>query len=96
MAMYAIATVPLLSKLKSTQPEIDPVKHVAYADDDVGTGKIRNLRTWWDAICEVGPEFGYFINASKLWIIVKPHMRAEAEEVFMGTGIKITKVQELR
>ena len=39
MAMYAIATVPLLSKLKSTQPDIDPVKHVAYADDAVGQAR---------------------------------------------------------
>ena len=80
MAMYALATVPLLSKLKST----------AFADDAVGTGKIRNLRTSWDAICEVGPHFGYHINASKSWIIVKPHLQEEAEQVFMGTGIKIT------
>ena len=90
MAMYALATVPLLNKLKSTQPDVEPVRHVAFADDAIGTGKIRNLCTWWDAICEVGPHFEYYINAPKSWIIVKPHLQEEAEQVFMGTGIKIT------
>ena len=90
MAMYALATVPLLSKMKSTQPDLDPARQVAFADDGIGVGKIRNLRTWWDAICEFGPPFGYYINADKSWIIVKPHLRAEAEQVFQGTGINIT------
>ena len=90
MAIYALATVPLLNKLKSTQPEQDPTRHAAYADDTIGAGKITNLRIWWDAICEYGPHFGYFINAEKSWIIIKPHQQAEAENVFQGTGIKLT------
>ena len=65
MAIYALATIPLLNSLKSTQPVEDPVKHVEYADDAVGAGKICNLRLWWDAICENGPRFGYHINAKK-------------------------------
>ena len=90
MAIYALATIPLLNSLKSTQPVEDPVKHVAYADDAVGAGKICNLRLWWDAICENGPRFGYHINAKKSWIIVKPHLKQEAEQTFQGTGINIT------
>jgi len=90
MAIYALATVPLLRKMKSTQPAEDPARHVAYADDAVGAGKVGNLRIWWDAICEYGPHFGYFINAKKSWIIIKPHMRAETDQAFQGTGINIT------
>ena len=90
MAIYAIATVPLLNKLKSTQPSDNPARHVAYADDAVGAGKVSHLRIWWDAICEYGPNFGYFINAKKSWIIIKPHMKVEAEQAFLGTGINIT------
>ena len=90
MAIYALATVPLLNKLKSSQPSENPVRHVAYADDAVGVGKVSHLRIWWDAICEYGPHFGYFINAKKSWIIIKPHMQTETEQSFQGTGINIT------
>ena len=51
---------------------------------------MSHLRIWWDAICEYGPHFGYFINAKKSWIIIKPHMKVEAEQAFLGTGINIT------
>ena len=42
MPMYTLATVPLIKKLPTT------VKQTWYADDTAGTGKIANLRGWWD------------------------------------------------
>ena len=90
MAIYALATIPILNSIKANQPTDDPVKHVAYADDAVGAGKICNLRLWWDAFCEIGPRFGYHINAKKSWMIVKPEQKQEAEQIFLGTGINIT------
>ena len=48
--MYALPTVPLIDSLNA------PVNQVWYADDAAATGKIVNLRTWWD---------GYHANASK-------------------------------
>ena len=57
MAIYALATIPILNSIKTNQPTDDPVKHVAYADDAVGAGKICNLRLWWDAFCEIRPQF---------------------------------------
>ena len=29
------------------------------------------VRTWWDKLCGVGSQFGYFANSSKTFLIVK-------------------------
>ena len=42
MPFYALATVPLLSKLS------DAVNQTWYADDAAATGKVSGLRSWWD------------------------------------------------
>ena len=38
----------------------------------------------------LGPEFGYYPNDKKCWIIVKPDKEECAKEVFKETDIKIT------
>ena len=62
MPMYALATIPLLSKLKSN---VKDVNQVWYADDASATGKVSRLREWWDLINREGPKYGYFTNATK-------------------------------
>ena len=57
MPMYALATVPLIKKLTTS------VTQTWYADDGAATGKIVNLRLWWDEISRLGPNFGYHANA---------------------------------
>ena len=50
------------------------------------------VRTWWDKLCEVGSQFGYFANSSKTFLIVKetninlPAARA----IFEDIGIQFT------
>jgi len=29
------------------------------------SGELSSLRKWWDYLCELGPSFGYFVNATK-------------------------------
>ena len=72
MAIYALGTIPLLNKIVETQPNQNPIKQVAFADDAIGGGKIINLRKYWDAIVEYGPAFGYHANAEKTWLVVNP------------------------
>ena len=43
MAMYALAIVPLIHKLRNNSPE---VKQVWYADDAMGAGSCEGLRQW--------------------------------------------------
>ena len=84
MPFYALATVPLLSKLS------DAVNQTWYADDAAATGKVSGLRSWWDDIEKHGPSFGYHANASKTWLVVKPNSLEEATSVFGDTNVKIT------
>ena len=42
MAMYALAIVPLVSQLHGL------CKHVWFADDGTESGKLEDLRKWWD------------------------------------------------
>ena len=83
MAFYAIATIPLIEKLK------EDMLQVWYADDAAGTGKLSPLRTWWDNINSIGPAFGYYPNASKSHILVKEHLKQEAHDIFKGTNLQI-------
>ena len=48
------------------------------------------LRKWWDCLCEIGPSFGYFVNATKTWLIIKGHLQQDAASVFSGSGIRIS------
>ena len=83
MPMYALATVPLIDSLNA------PVNQVWYADDAAATGKIANLRTWWDGIVTHGPGYGYHANASKTWLVVKEEFKSQAEAAFADTAVKI-------
>ena len=44
----------------------------------------------WDSIEKRGPDYGYYQQADKTWVIVKPKHLEEAQRIFSGTNIKIT------
>ena len=86
MAMYAIAVNPLIHRLKQ-----DTTKQIWFADDATAGGKLNNLREWWDCLTNIGPEYGYFPNASKAWLVVKEGYKDEATSAFEGTQVVITE-----
>lgn len=86
MAMYAIGTLPLIQHLE----DASDAKQVWYADDSAAGGGLSNLREWWDKIVEMGPIYGYFVNPSKTWLVVKEDLYDEAQRLFQDTDIKIT------
>ena len=45
MPMYALATIPLIRKLKNS---LNDVNQIWYADDAAGAGKVKTLHEWWD------------------------------------------------
>jgi hypothetical protein len=92
MPMYALATIPLLNTTATVLSDLpdDVNKQVAFADDAVGSGKLKNLRDWWDAIVKHGPGYGYHANASKTWLVVKEKHLQNAIQMFAGSGVKIT------
>ena len=60
MAIYAVATVPLIEKLQNTN-----TKQVWYADDATAGGTLLHLKAWWTMLSSSGPSYGYFVNPGK-------------------------------
>ena len=77
MPLYAVAITPLLRMIKSD--DAHNVRHVAFADDLGGAGRLAELRSWWDNIVIHGPCLGYYPRADKSWLIVKPNLEQEAK-----------------
>ena len=84
MAMFALAMVPLIDKMSGE------VQQIWYADDASAGGKMDGLRAWWDKITELGPEYGYFPNPAKTWLVVKEEHLETAQNKFEGSGIQLT------
>ena len=59
MHMYAIGTLPLICRLPNS------VQHIWFADEAVAGGQLHHLRTWWNSIQVIGPEFGNLSNARR-------------------------------
>ena len=87
MAMYALAVVPLIHKLRNNSPD---VKQVWFADNATGAGSSENLRQWWDQIDHLGPTFGYHPNGAKIYLIVKEEHENKAKALFADTDVHIT------
>ena len=87
MAMYAIATVPLIHQLDASSS----VRQVWFADDATAGGQLSQINDWWQHLVRIGPNFGYHANGSKSWLIVKEEHIEQATHLFEGTGIQITK-----
>jgi len=68
MAMYALSITPLIRGLRSDELS---VKHVWFADDCTGVGKVKPLRRRWQCLSTASSQMGYYPNASKTHLIVK-------------------------
>ena len=86
MCLYAIGLQPLITHLNISSS----AKQCWYADDATGAGTLEDLKEWWEELEENGPALGYFPNAKKCWLIVKPEREDKAREIFAGTAINIT------
>ena len=84
MSMYALAILPLVKMLPVQ------VNQAWYADDATAAGTLLSLRSWWDELQSRGPAFGYFVNASKTWLITKHPHKNSAFTIFQDTGINIS------
>ena len=48
------------------------------------------LKHWWDNIENYGSLLGYYPKASKSWLIAKPTMLEQAQQIFADTNVNIT------
>ena len=76
MPFYALAIIPLIQRLP------DMVKQAWYVDDASACGAFHGLRIWWDQLSQLGPLYGYYPNAKKTWLVVKPKHLEQARKVF--------------
>ena len=86
MSLYAISLQPLITRLHVSSA----AKQCWFADDATGSGSLKDVRKWWDELSESGPPLGYFPNAKKCWLIIKPEREQAAREVFRDTAINVT------
>ena len=76
--LYAISLQPLITQLHV----LSAAKQCWFADDVTGSGSLQGVRKWLDELSESGPALGYFPNAKKCWLIIKPKREKTAREVF--------------
>ena len=55
-------------------------------------GSITNLLHWWSILGTLSPLFGYYLEPTKCWLIVKPRMKDIALKAFENTVIQLTLV----
>ena len=84
MAIYALSTVPLIQKLDGLATQ------VWFADDAAAAGSLADLLVWWKQLFGLGPGYGYYVNASKSWLVVKEDYHDTACTLFAGTSLCIT------
>ena len=82
MGFYAASTITLATPRVS-----DNSKQIFYADDGSAGGSLDSLHSWWSRLQQDGPPLGYFPNAGKTWLVVKPEHHAKAVELFPDVNI---------
>ena len=86
MSLYAISLQPLITRLHVSRA----AKQCWFADDANGSSSLHDVRKWWDELSKSGPQLGYFPNAKKCWLIIKPEREEADREVFRDTAINVT------
>ena len=81
MALYAIATLPLVCQLDHYS-----CAQIWYADDAAADGELFSLRNWRDHICLLGSAFGYFSNGAKSCLVVESHHASDATSTLPKLG----------
>ena len=65
-------------------------RQVWFADDATTAGKLATLRRWWQLTTNTGSDFGYYSNARKTHLLLKPEFVDEANRLFERTNIQIS------
>ena len=87
MPWYSLSTVTIIDSLRIQEPS---VKQVWLADDAASAGKIKSLHSWYQNLEKVGNRFGYYVNRSKSWLIVKTAPAADEARKIFANSVNIT------
>ena len=86
MAFYAVATIPIITRL---QEQHTSIRQSWYADDSSGAGRLGQIRLWWDELQAIGRRYGYFTNSEKTQLLVKPELEQEARQMFACLCVRV-------
>ena len=87
MPWYALNTSIMIQNLRDHCPL---VKQVWLADDSAGGGSIVHLYNWYRQLSKEGQKFGYLVNGTKSWLILKSRELAEEAKRVFGEEVNIT------
>ena len=85
MVAYGIAVLPLAKELKSVH--IDNTISL-FADDLSAAGLFESINNFFDDLCRLGPDFGYFPEPTKSNLIVHPHEIQDATVFFNIVNVR--------
>lgn len=89
MPWYSVNTSIMIQNLRAYCLVI---KQVWLADDSTGGWRIMQLYDWYQQLSKEGEMFGYLVNGSKSWLIVK--LEALADEAKRVFGDEVNKTTE--
>ena len=65
-------------------------KMVAYPDDFIAAGTVKDLKYWWETLCKLSPKFAYCSEANETWLNVKNNFYDIANTTFKSTKTNVT------
>ena len=87
MRWYSVNTAVMIQSLRLNIPE---VKQVWLADDSAGGGRLMHIHNWYKYLKGEGKNYGYLVNGSKSWLIVKSQELAKEAKRIFGDEVNIT------
>ena len=84
MPFFGVSALPIISAT-----ETSGCKQVWIADNATGIGDVDALKMWWDKISTFGPSFGYYPNAKKPKVLVKPEFEERVGEIFKKSSVDV-------
>ena len=79
MLFYAVAILPLIESLS------DGTIQSWYADDSSCVANLKDLRVWFDKLCDLGPDYGYYPEPSKSFLVIDEENRQGIPCGFVST-----------
>ena len=87
MPWYLVSTSIMIQNLRAHCPMVN---QVWLADDSAGGRRIPQLCDWYKQLSKEGEKFGYLVNGSESWLIVKSEALADEAKSVFGDEVYIT------
>jgi hypothetical protein len=91
MMMYGLAVLPLIHSLAILHSQ--NVIQNWYADDAAATGELSAIKEWLKSLMHQGPNYGYYPEPTKSFLVVAPQFEEKAKILFSDIGVQIVTGQ---